>query len=818
MKTPLIGCWGTALLLGTWIASTGCVQKAASSQDQTNSPGSNSLAAVAEAPKPGVTETNAPAEEPAVKPEVDIAEAAYKPLDNPKTVPSSVRTNGPVGEIIRMAESGVEEAVLLAFVTNSTSTFSLDADEIIYLNDIGVPPAVVTAMIQQDQALRATAAGITNVWSEPAPTETAQTPADIAPQATTPQTSAQEPPPPAEGAQSVPQEGQPSVTYNTFYNTLSPYGNWVYIEGYGNVWQPAAVVSNPDWAPYVNGGRWLYTDAGWYWLSDYSWGWAPFHYGRWFRHYRLGWCWYPDYVWGPSWVTWRYTDGYCGWAPLPPGAWWRPGIGLTFWGTHVGVGFTFGLGYNHYCFVSWNNFHHHHGLHHHRIHHDHSRRVYYDSVVATRIHGTRDRVINDGLPVARVEKAIGKPVRPVSIQARNNLTARNVRAERYDADRNTVTVFKPAGSRPNREPGAGGVAMSQSTARSSRSTISTADRTRATTTSSAAANPRSIATSRLAANGASTSAGAATSSRTWERPVPANSRTPPRPTLQTTRSDTAPRNTPATSTRPGRELPNVPATPESVTEVAKSTTAASVRSPYAVSPPQSRQAGVPARPNTRERDNSITPATRTTAPNPNPGTTAQTAPGTPNRTAPATVWQRGQPQLQARTETAPAPVRSPSTVQRQAPTANTAAPQSIWQRPNTPTQPASPRTQSDSVSRSPVTTRATTPNPTYTPPTRSASPPSYQAPSYQAPGYQAPATRVETPRYSAPTPSYQAPTRTAPSQPSYSPPAPSTSYSPPARSAPAAPSYTPPPSSSRSSGDSSGGGGLSASGPNRQSR
>ena len=68
--------------------------------------------------------------------------------------------------------------------------------------------------------------------------------------------------------------------------------------------------------------------CGWYWMSDYSWGWAPFHYGRWFHHARFGWCWMPDTVWGPSWVTWRYSDDYCGWAPLPPGAIYRAGVGF----------------------------------------------------------------------------------------------------------------------------------------------------------------------------------------------------------------------------------------------------------------------------------------------------------------------------------------------------------------------------------------------------------------------------------------------------------------------------------------------------------
>src|SRR5262249_35280204 len=92
--------------------------------------------------------------------------------------------------------------------------------------------------------------------------------------------------------------------FSTFYDSLAPYGTWVDVGGYGQCWQPSAVSINPEWQPYCDRGHWVYSDCGWYWLSDYSWGWAPFHYGRWFRHNRLGWCWQPDRVWGPSWVSW----------------------------------------------------------------------------------------------------------------------------------------------------------------------------------------------------------------------------------------------------------------------------------------------------------------------------------------------------------------------------------------------------------------------------------------------------------------------------------------------------------------------------------
>ena len=85
--------------------------------------------------------------------EDDVVDAPAKPMSAAKPLPPSVRPSAPVAEVIKLADSGVDESVMLAFVTNSTSTFNLGAEEIIYLNDIGVPSAVVTAMIQHDQVV-----------------------------------------------------------------------------------------------------------------------------------------------------------------------------------------------------------------------------------------------------------------------------------------------------------------------------------------------------------------------------------------------------------------------------------------------------------------------------------------------------------------------------------------------------------------------------------------------------------------------------------------------------------------------------------------
>lgn len=111
-------------------------------------------------------------------------------------------------------------------------------------------------------------------------------------------------------------QSEREITYQTFYDELSPYGTWINYPGYGEVWSPNMGVS---FRPYASNGRWLYTNEGWAWDSYYSWGWAPFHYGRWLYDDLYGWLWTPGYEWSPAWVTWgTYNNFYC-WAPLMPG-------------------------------------------------------------------------------------------------------------------------------------------------------------------------------------------------------------------------------------------------------------------------------------------------------------------------------------------------------------------------------------------------------------------------------------------------------------------------------------------------------------------
>ena len=106
------------------------------------------------------------------------------------------------------------------------------------------------------------------------------------------------------------------VSFQIFYDQLSPYGHWVDFPEEGYVWIPSV---DQNFSPYSTGGYWAFTDYGWTWVSDYPWGWAPFHYGRWDFDEDYGWYWVPDYEWAPAWVAWSSSPGYYGWAPLRPG-------------------------------------------------------------------------------------------------------------------------------------------------------------------------------------------------------------------------------------------------------------------------------------------------------------------------------------------------------------------------------------------------------------------------------------------------------------------------------------------------------------------
>ncbi|HZS26665.1 MAG TPA: DUF6600 domain-containing protein, partial [Candidatus Angelobacter sp.] len=128
--------------------------------------------------------------------------------------------------------------------------------------------------------------------------------------------------------------------YYTGVNDLDGYGRWVYVPGYGNVWQP---YQQATWAPY-QAGRWVWEPYyGWTWVSYEPWGWAPYHYGRWFL-YSGSWCWWPGPVyvsyrpvWSPAFVFFvgfghraGFGFGSIGWFPVGPHDVFYPWYGRGF--------------------------------------------------------------------------------------------------------------------------------------------------------------------------------------------------------------------------------------------------------------------------------------------------------------------------------------------------------------------------------------------------------------------------------------------------------------------------------------------------------
>jgi len=211
----------------------------------------------------------------------------------------------------------------------------------------------------------------------------------------------------------------PEVTYQSFYDELSPYGQWIDYPGYGYVWAPAV---SYGFKPYATNGHWVYTDVGWTWASDYQWGWAAFHYGRWFFDGAYGWMWIPGQEWAPAWVSWRSSQDYYGWAPLGP---------------NVGYGSAYNPPANYWCFVP-----------HQYVTNPHMNNYYVnESRNVTIINNTtiinnynngnsNGRNVYRGGPDAReVERASGAPVRPVAVREGNR--------PGEQINNNQFTIYRP---------------------------------------------------------------------------------------------------------------------------------------------------------------------------------------------------------------------------------------------------------------------------------------------------------------------------------------------------------------------------------------
>lgn len=222
-------------------------------------------------------------------------------------------------------------------------------------------------------------------------------------------------------------ENDADVDISYFYEQLSPYGAWVNNPPFGYVWIPRV---GRHWRPYAY-GRWVWTDYGWAFVSRDRWGWAVFHYGRWGWERGLGWYWVPDTVWAPAWVSWRWGGRYIGWAPIPPGVpfSWRSGFGRR----------DFDIPGHSWCFLQDRHFMNH-DIDRYVLPYERNRAIIDASSLRGDVRVHNGRVVNDGVDVEAVRRAIQREVPRLELrEARRPADA--------GADDETIRIYRPSVSR-----------------------------------------------------------------------------------------------------------------------------------------------------------------------------------------------------------------------------------------------------------------------------------------------------------------------------------------------------------------------------------
>lgn len=485
MKTRRIGRGLRLALAALSLLAAGC--GATSVKDKTAGQSTNEVPAMAG--EMGVTNA------------ADVLAAASAPpagetsKEKATPVQKSLRPNASlpedVAKVVQLVESGAGEEVVRAYVGGADVRYELSLDQIIYLRDIGVSDGVIAAMMRRGSELREkdaeSAALQTNLVSAveqikqglastqavqngtaangagaaslaggapPVPGAGVVPGGGEAPPAAVGQpgdTGAPAAPPVAVQTVQLPAEAPPAV--QQFYTPLTQYGTWYQVPTYGWVWQPSVVTVDATWMPYQHGGRWVWSNFGWYWCSDYSWGWAPFHYGRWCTYPGIGWCWVPDTVWGPSWVTWRTCDTYIGWAPLPPACGWTTGVGLTWHGGAVSVGFGFGLAHGWYTFVPSGRFCHRNVSHHAVRGSAHDGAFRQSTVVNNVINGDNNIIVNNGIGYNQVASRVRDEIPKARVEPLPSESRSPLKADRLERSKDGFVIYRPtavesAGGRP----------------------------------------------------------------------------------------------------------------------------------------------------------------------------------------------------------------------------------------------------------------------------------------------------------------------------------------------------------------------------------
>jgi hypothetical protein len=141
-------------------------------------------------------------------------------------------------------------------------------------------------------------------------------------------------------------------------------------------------------------------------------------------------------------VTWRYSNDYCGWAPLPPFAVYREGVGFFYRGLNVSFGFDFGLGLNCFTFVPIGHF-----------CDPHPRRfratptqvtqIYNHTTVINNFNGHGRNLANRGIDPEHITAVTRTPIHPISIRDTASSSGHGPRGDQLSHDGRTLVVNRP---------------------------------------------------------------------------------------------------------------------------------------------------------------------------------------------------------------------------------------------------------------------------------------------------------------------------------------------------------------------------------------
>jgi hypothetical protein len=144
----------------------------------------------------------------------------------------------------------------------------------------------------------------------------------------------------------------------------------------------------------------------------------------------FGWVWIPDTVWAPAWVAWSIGGGYCGWAPLGPNV----NVNVVVRGKHS-------IPNEHWVFVRDRDLSNR-SIDRYRVKRSKNNELLENAQLVRDTREHRNNAYMPGPDKNVIQKAVGKPINPVSIRERNKPGSDRVTNKEFE-------LFKPQVQREN---------------------------------------------------------------------------------------------------------------------------------------------------------------------------------------------------------------------------------------------------------------------------------------------------------------------------------------------------------------------------------